>query len=194
MDLYACVCVCVLNTNTYIHACVHISIMHTHTYINSYMHMNIYFHTYTFVFICMHIHAQESPEDFKVGFRQGTSHLAKCFSSGFSGALTKPAQGYFTGGTLFSFCIVIYICIYTYMHYVYMYTYLHVIYTLPAVPSLLITSLYTCMCVYVSVYIIHACIIYTLTYTHMHVYKDVIRREGTAGRVYITCKYVYIYT
>jgi len=41
---------------------------------------------------------KERPEDFKVGFRQGTSHLANCFSSGFSGALTKPAQGYSTGG------------------------------------------------------------------------------------------------
>jgi hypothetical protein len=33
-----------------------------------------------------------------VGFRQGTAHLAKCLTSGITGALKKPAEGYSTGG------------------------------------------------------------------------------------------------
>ena len=41
---------------------------------------------------------KDRPEDYKVGFKQGTSHFVKCVSSGLSGAVSKPAQGYSTGG------------------------------------------------------------------------------------------------
>ncbi len=41
---------------------------------------------------------KDRPEDYKVGFRQGTAHLGKCVYSGFSGLAKKPAEGYATGG------------------------------------------------------------------------------------------------